>query len=115
MLRYLFWLLKKKKYVNIEKEFREVKSMNILVLNGSPKGQYSITLQTINFLMKIYPEHSFNVLHVGQRIKAFERDFSDAAESLKKADLIIFSYPVYTFIAPYQMHRFIEFVFPGIL
>ena len=62
--------------------------MNILVLNGSPKGQYSITLQTINFLMKIYPEHSFNVLHVGQRIKAFERDFSDAAESLKKADLI---------------------------
>ena len=110
MLRYLFWLRKKKKYVSIEKEFREVKSMNILVLNGSPKGQYSITLQTINFLMKIYPEHSFNVLHVGQRIKAFERDFSDAAESLKKADLIIFSYPVYTFIAPYQMHRFIELV-----
>ena len=54
MLRYLFWLRKKKKYVSIEKEFREVKSMNILVLNGSPKGQYSITLQTINFLMKIY-------------------------------------------------------------
>ena len=110
MLRYLFWLRKKKKYVSIEQEFIEVKSMNILVLNGSPKGQYSITLQTINFLMKIYPEHSFNVLHVGQRIKAFERDFSDAAESLKKADLIIFSYPVYTFIAPYQMHRFIELV-----
>ena len=82
--------------------------MNILVLNGSPKGQYSITLQTINFLMKIYPEHSFDVLHVGQRIKALERDFSDAAQSLNKADLIIFSYPVYTFIAPYQMHRFIE-------
>ena len=110
MLRYLFWLRKKKKYVSIEKEFREVKSMNILVLNGSPKGQYSITLQTINFLMKLYPEHNYDVLHVGHRIKAFERDFSDAAESLKKADLIIFSYPVYTFIAPYQMHRFIELV-----
>ena len=108
MLRYLFWLLKNKKYVNMRKESKGVKRMNILVLNGSPKGQYSITLQTINFLMKIYPEHSFDVLHVGQRIKALERDFSDAAQSLNKADLIIFSYPVYTFIAPYQMHRFIE-------
>ncbi len=84
--------------------------MNILVLNGSPKGQYSITLQTINYLMKLYPEHSFEVLHVGQRIKALERDFSSAVEAVKKADLIIFSYPVYTFIAPYQMHRFIELI-----
>ncbi len=84
--------------------------MNILVLNGSPKGEYSITLQTINFLMKLYPEHSFEILHVGHRIKALERDFSPAAEALKKADLLFFSYPVYTFIAPYQMHRFIELV-----
>lgn len=82
--------------------------MNILVLNGSPKGQYSITLQTINYLMKLYPEHGFDVLHVGQRIKSLERDFSPAVEAVKKAELIIFSYPVYTFIAPYQLHRFIE-------
>ena len=84
--------------------------MNILVLNGSPKGEYSITLQTINYLMKIYPEHNFDILHVGHRIKALERDFTPAVEALEKADLIIFSYPVYTFIAPYQLHRFIELV-----
>ncbi len=29
--------------------------MNILVLNGSPKGEYSITLQTIRYLEKKIP------------------------------------------------------------
>ena len=52
--------------------------MNILVLNGSPKGQYSITLQTIHYLEKCYPAHTFEVLHVGQRIKVLEKDFSPA-------------------------------------
>ena len=84
--------------------------MHILVLNGSPKGKYSITLQTVNYLEKLYPEQSFEILHVGQRIKALEKDFSPAAEALERADLILFSYPVYTFIAPYQLHRFIELI-----
>lgn len=82
--------------------------MNILVLNGSPKGQYSITLQTINYLQKLHPEHTFEILHVGQRIKALEMDFSQVIEAVEQADLLLFSYPVYTFIAPYQLHRFIE-------
>ena len=82
--------------------------MNILVLNGSPKGKYSITLQTTNYLMQKYPDHKFEVLNVGQKTRSLEKDFSPAAEALKNADLILFSYPVYTFIAPYQLHRFIE-------
>lgn len=84
--------------------------MNILVLNGSPKSKYSITLQTVNYLMQKYPDHSFEVLDVGQKIRAFERDFSAALNAMEKADLILFSYPVYTFIAPYQLHRFIELI-----
>ena len=82
--------------------------MNILVLNGSPKGKYSITLQTTNYLMQKYPDHNFEILDVGQKTRSLERDFSPAAEMIDRADLLIFSYPVYTFIAPYQLHRFIE-------
>ena len=52
--------------------------MNILVLNGSPKGEYSITLQTVRYLQKKYPAHSVEVLHVGQRIKSLEKDMSEA-------------------------------------
>lgn len=84
--------------------------MRILVLNGSPKGNYSITLQTVNYLQALHPEHTFEVLHVGQRIKALEKDLSPALEALQQADLLLFSYPVYTFVAPCQLHRFIELV-----
>ena len=82
--------------------------MRILVLNGSPKGKNSVTLQTVHYLQLLHPAHSFEVLHVGQRIKALEKDFSPALEALSRADLLLFSYPVYTFVAPCQLHRFIE-------
>ena len=82
--------------------------MHILVLNGSPKGKNSVTLQTVNYLQLLYPKHSFEILHVGQRIKQLEKDFSPALEALEKADLLLFSYPVYTFVAPCQLHRFVE-------
>ena len=82
--------------------------MNILVINGSPKGKHSITLQTVNYLQLLHPEHQFEMLHAGQAIKSLEKDFSPAANAIAKADLLLFSYPVYTFIAPSQLHRFVE-------
>ena len=82
--------------------------MNVLVLNGSPKGKYSITLQTVLYLQQQFPQDMFEVLHVGQKIKALEKDFSPALQAVAKADLLLFSYPVYTFVAPCQLHRFIE-------
>ena len=82
--------------------------MKILVLNGSPKGKYSVTLHSSLYLEKYFKEHTFSYLHVGQQIKKYEKDFSLALQMIEDADLIIFSYPVYTFIAPSQLHRFIE-------
>ena len=82
--------------------------MHILVINGSPKGENSITLQTVRYLEKVYPVHTFEVLHAGQKIKALEKDFSDALGMVRRADLLLFAYPVYTFVAPSQLHRFIE-------
>ncbi len=82
--------------------------MNILILNGSPRGNNSITLQTLLYLQKIHPEHDFTILQVGQRIRHYEKNFNEALVAFAKAELVLFAYPVYTFIAPYQMHRFIE-------
>ena len=82
--------------------------MKILVINGSPKGEYSITLQTVRYLEQQFPGQQFEVLHAGQRIKALEQDFSSAIDAVKQSDLLLFSYPVYTFLAPSQLHRFLE-------
>ena len=82
--------------------------MKIAVINGSPKGKYSITLQTVRYLEIIFPEHKFEVLNAGQRIRMLEKDLGEAKKVLKSAETVIFAYPVYTFLAPSQLHRFIE-------
>ena len=81
--------------------------MNILVINGSPKGKNSITLQSCLYLEKCFPKHRFQVLHAGATVGALEKDFAPAARLIGEADVLLFSYPVYTFIAPSQLHRFI--------
>lgn len=85
--------------------------MKIAIINGSPKGQNSITLQSVKYLEKLYPFHEFRELDAGQIIRALERDFSRAEELLAWCDAMIFSFPVYTFIAPAQLHRFVELMF----
>ncbi len=82
--------------------------MRILILNGSPKGKNSITYQTCEFWKLKFPEHQWETLHVGQAIKLYEKNFAPAKEAIEQADLLLFSYPVYTFIAPSQLHRFVE-------
>ena len=82
--------------------------MKILVLNGSPSGENSVTLFTVKYLEKHFPQHSFEYTDVAVRVRAAEKDFSPYAAKLAEADLILFSYPVYTFLVPSQLHRFIQ-------
>ena len=88
----------------------EVLNVNILVLNGSPAGKDSITLQTVHYLEACGLMEDIDILHVGQQIRSMEKDFTEAEQLLAEADLILFCYPVYTFIVPAQLHRFIELI-----
>ena len=82
-------------------------SRKVLVLNDSPTGENSITLQTVLFIANAFSNTEFSYLHVGKRIKAYEKDFAECKGALESADLIVFCYPVYTFLVPAQLHRFI--------
>lgn len=84
--------------------------MNICVLSGSPKGANSITWQTVRYLQKKFPDDRFETIHVGQKIRALEKDLTPALEAMVRAELLLLCYPVYTFLAPSQLHRFIELV-----
>lgn len=81
--------------------------MNICVINASPRGNYSTTIHTTLYLQKRYSQHNFEIINAGVTINALEKDISPAVTAMLKSDLIIFSYPIYTFIAPSQLHRFI--------
>ena len=83
-------------------------AMHFLIVNGSPKGENSITLQTSLYLEKRRPEHRFTVLDAGHRLPYWEKHPDEAAEQMGEADCIIFSYPVYTFLVPSQLVRFLE-------
>ena len=61
--------------------------MKIIVLNGSPKGEQSITLQYCNFIQKKFPQHELKTFHIAQRIKRIEKSeetFQEIIEEITK-------------------------------
>ena len=84
--------------------------MHILIVNGSPRGRFSVTLQSCLYLEKRFPGHRFEYLNVGTGIDGFEKDMSPAAEAFARAELTVFAYPVYAFLVPSQLHRFVELI-----
>lgn len=85
-------------------------NMKIAVLNGSPKGEHSITFQTVRYLEAVFSEHTWTVYHVGAKVNALPVILEELKSGLGEAELILFAYPVYTFIAPSQLHRTIAFL-----
>lgn len=93
---------------------RKLASMKIAVLNSSPKGPYSLTLQSARYMQKHFPSLEFEFFHIGQRIKALEKDpraFQAVLAAVEQSDLVLWCYPVYTFLVPYQLVKFIDLVF----
>ncbi|MHA1746839.1 MAG: NAD(P)H-dependent oxidoreductase [Promethearchaeota archaeon] len=85
----------------------------IIVLNGSPKGDLSVTLQYIRFLQKKFPTHDYQFINVAQQIKKLEKDqisFDALIQDINSSDVVIWAFPLYFLLVHANYKRFIELV-----
>ena len=87
--------------------------MKIVVLNGSPKGMTSVTMQYVLFLQKRYPQHELCILNICQEIRKLEEDedaFREVIETVRASEAVLWATPVYVLLVPGPYKRFIELV-----
>jgi multimeric flavodoxin WrbA len=87
--------------------------MNILVLNGSPKGDLSVTMQYVAFLQKMNPQHTLKIINIAQQIRQIEQDeqkFNEVLSEVKNADGVLWAFPLYVFLVHSNYKRFIELI-----
>jgi multimeric flavodoxin WrbA len=88
--------------------------MKIAVLNGSPKGQLSVTLQYVSFLQRKFPEVEFQIFDVALKINKLDEDvkfFDETIAQIEAADAVLWAFPLYVFLVSSQYKRFIELIF----
>jgi multimeric flavodoxin WrbA len=88
--------------------------MKIAVLNGSPKGQTSVTMQYVHFLEQRFPESEFKFFDVALKIKSLEKDdkaFGEVIAGVSSADAVLWAFPLYFLVVCSQYKRFIELIF----
>ena len=88
--------------------------MKIVVLNGSPKGDISVTIQYINYIQKKFKQHDLKIIHISQRINQIEKNkeaFKDIISYVKSSDGVIWAFPLYVFTVHSNYQRFIELIF----
>jgi len=87
--------------------------MKIAVLNGSPKGTTSVTLQYVHYIQKAFPEHGLKILNISQQIREIEKDaqaFQDILDEISSSDGVLWASPVYCLLVPANYKRFIELI-----
>ena len=88
--------------------------MRIVVINGSPKGDMSVTMQYLEYIRRYTPGADFKVFNVGHDIKKIEKKpelFQEIIREIGGSDGILWCFPVYILVIPSQLKRFIELIF----
>ncbi|WP_238904172.1 NAD(P)H-dependent oxidoreductase [Clostridium sp. YIM B02506] len=88
--------------------------MKIIVLNGSPKGDISVTMQYIKYIQKKFPKHELNIINIAQQINKLEKDlnfFGEVIDEINLSDGVIWAFPLYYHLVASQYKRFIELIF----
>lgn len=87
--------------------------MKITVLNGSPKGELSVTLQYVHFIQKKFPQHELKTIHISKNIKKIEKDekmFQEIVDEVSSSDGVLWSFGLWVLCVPAQYMRFIELI-----
>jgi multimeric flavodoxin WrbA len=87
--------------------------MKIVVLNGSPKGELSVTRKYVEWIAKKRPEHAFEILDVAAHVHGLERDaarWAEVVEKVRTADAVLWAFPLYFLLVSSQYKRFIELI-----
>ena len=88
--------------------------MKLIVLNGSPKGLVSVTMQYIRYIQQKFPQHELEIISVVKDITRLEKDeaaFASILDKIKAADGVIWAFPLYYMLVHSGYKRFIELVF----
>lgn len=89
------------------------KIIKVLVVNGSPKGEHSLTLQHSLYMLGQEKGTEFRVLQAGEALSPMtvpEGWLDGAMADVAWADAILWTTPVYTMLVPWQLLRLVQLI-----